>query len=148
MAFQTVRLFLRTLVRFLRNESYESFSRTLTHLSAFEKIELTQRVYFRVPKAEVKLMSVFPGNDGIQSMTLSIDDAKQIFQSIELAYDRHEMVEMKVGDLSWTTDCRIQSDPDKVIVAFSGPSGRTRVGVRRQDLAAAVANFAARFETK
>jgi hypothetical protein len=148
MAFQNVRLFLRTLMRFLRNESYESLSRTLSHLSAFEKIELTQGVYFRVPKAEVKLMSVGAGSDVIQSMTLSIDEAKQIFRSIERAYDHHEIVEMKVSDLSWKTDCRVQSNPDKVIVAFNGPLGRTRIDVRRQDIAAAIANFTNRFETK
>ena len=148
MAFQNVRLFLRTLMRFLRNESYESLSRTLSHLSAFEKIELTRGVYFRVPKAEVKLMSVGAGSDVIQSMTLSIDHAKEIFRSIERAYDRHEMVEMKVGDLSWKTDCRIQSNPDRVIVAFNGPLGRTRVDAKRQDIAAAIANFTNRFETK
>jgi|ERR1700761_5261479 hypothetical protein len=148
MAFRKVWIFVKTLMRILRNESYESLSRTLSHLSAFENIELTQRVYFRVPKAEVRLMSVFPGDDGINSMTLSIDDARQIFRSIELAYDGHEMVEMKVGDLSWTTDCRIQSDPGKVIVTLRGPWGRTRDIVRRQDMATAIADFAARFETK
>ena len=53
MAFRNVRLFLKTLMRFLRNKSYDFLSRTLSHLSAFEKINLTEGVYFRVPKAEV-----------------------------------------------------------------------------------------------
>ena len=149
MAFQNVRLFLRTLVWFLRNETYESLSRTLSHLSALEKIELTQGVYFRVPKTEVRLMSVGAGgSDVIQSTTLSIDDAKQIFRSIERAYDRNEMVEIRVGDLSWTTDCRVQSNPDRVTISFNGPSGRTRVDLKRQDLASAIAKFANVFEPK
>jgi hypothetical protein len=149
MAFQNVRLFLKTFVRFLRNASHETLSQILSHLSAFEKIELTQGVYFRVPKAEVRLMSVGAGgSDVIQSMTLSVDDAKQIFRSIERAYDRHEMVEIKVGDLSWKTDCRVQSNPDRVNVSFNGPLGRTSTHVRRQDIAAAIAKFTNRFETK
>ena len=94
MAFRNVRLFLKTLMRFLRNEFYDSLSRTLSHLSAFEKIDLTEGVYFRVPKAEVKLMSVGAGED-IQSIPLSVDHAKQIFRSIERAYDRHEMDKLR-----------------------------------------------------
>ena len=81
-------------------------------------------------------------------MSLSVDQAKEIFRSIERAYDRHEMVEIKVGDLSWKTDCRVKSNPDKVTVSFNGPMGRTRVDVRRQDIAAAIADFSNRFETK
>jgi hypothetical protein len=88
------------------------------------------------------------GSEVIQSMTLSVDDAKKIFRSIERAYDRNEMAEIKVGDLSWKTDCRVQSNPDRVTVSFNGPMGRTRIDVKRQDIAAAIAEFADRFDTK
>jgi hypothetical protein len=86
------------------------------------------------------------GSESIQSMTLSVDDLKQIFGSIQRAYNLNEIVEIEIGDLSWKTDCRIQSNPDRVTVSFHGPMGRTYTHVRRQDLAAAIANFADRYE--
>ncbi len=147
--FQKVRLFIRMFVRFLLRTSSQSFSQTLSNLSAFEKIELTQGLYLRIPKAEVTLMSVGAGgSEVIQSMTLSVDDATQIFRSIKRACDRHEVVEVKVGELSWKTDCRVQSNPDRVIVSFDGPLGRTRTDAKREDIAAAIAKFADRFGTK
>jgi hypothetical protein len=149
MAFRNVRLFLRTLMRFLRNECYASLSQTLSHPNDFERIDLTRGVSFVVSEADVKLMSVGAGGSEVmQSMTLSLDDTKQIFRSIERAYDRHEMVEIKLDDLSWKTDCRVRSNPDRVTVSFNGSLGRTRIDVRRQDIAAAIANFTNRFETK
>ncbi|WP_204280227.1 hypothetical protein, partial [Raoultella ornithinolytica] len=61
-------------------------------------------------------MSVGP--DFEMSVALSIDEAKRIFRSIERAYDDRELVEIKLGDLSWKTDCRVRSNPDKVTVSF------------------------------
>ena len=92
-------------------------------------------------------MSVGAGED-IQSIPLSVDHAKKIFGSIERAYDRHEMVEIKVGELSWKTDCRVKSNPDRVTISFNGPMGRTRIDVRRQAIAAAIAEFSNQFDTK
>jgi hypothetical protein len=147
--FQKVRLFLRTFVQFLLNESSRSLSQTIENLSAFEKIELTQGLYLRVPKAEIKLMSVGAGgSDVVQAMTLSVDDATQIFRSIEHAYDHQEMVEIKVGELSWKTDCRLQSNPDRVVITFDGPLGRTRTDASRKDIAVAIARFTNRFDAK
>jgi hypothetical protein len=153
MAFRKVQLFAKTLIRFLRTESYESLpralSRTLSHLSAFEKINLTEGVFFSVPKAQVWLWSIGAGGSEFTDSTpLSFDQAKQLFRSIELAYDRQEVAEINVGDLSWKTDCRVKSNPDIVTVTFDGPQGRTRIQVRRRDMAAAIAEFGNRFETK
>jgi hypothetical protein len=146
MAFRKVQLFVKTLMRFLRNESYESLPRTLSYLSAFEKINLTEGVFFSIPKAQVRLWSIGAGgSEFIDSMALSFDQVKQLFRSIERAYDHQEVVEINVGDLSWKTDA---SNPDKVTVSFDGPQGRTRIQVKRQDMAAAIAKFSNRFETK
>ena len=58
----------------------------------------------RLPKAEVTLKSEGGrGSEVMQSMKLSIVEATQIFQSIQRTYDLHEIVEIKVGELSWTT---------------------------------------------
>jgi hypothetical protein len=142
--FQKARLFFRVSIRFLFKTSSQALSQTLSKVSAFEKIELTDRLYLRVPKAEVTLRSVGAGED-IQSMTLSVDEATQIFRSIKRACDLHDVEKIKVGELSWTTDARLQSNPDKVIIVFNGPLGRTRTDARREDVAAAITEFTNRF---
>src|ERR1017187_3510285 len=140
--FQKVRLFFRVSIRFLFRTSSQALSQTLSKVSAFEKIELTDGLYLRVPKAEVTLISVGAGgSEVIQSMTLSVDEATQIFRSIKRACDLYEVVEIKAGELSWTTDARLQSNPDKVIIVFNGPLGHTRTDARRKDLAAAITEF-------
>lgn len=140
--FQKVRLFFQVLLRSLSR----ALSHVLSEIGAYEKIDLTKDVYLRVPKAELFLMSVGAGgSDVVQSMSLSVDEAKQIFQSIERACDLREIVEVKVGDLSWTTDARLRSNPDEIIIMFNGPQGRTRAIAKREDVAAAVAEFTRRF---
>lgn len=144
-------IFLRTLARFLRIEVSESLSRRSAYLSTFTRVELTRGVYFlvSVPEAEVKLMSVGAGgSEIIQSMRLSIDDTKQIFRSIECAYDHEDVAEIKLGEVSWRTDCRVRSDPEKVTISFKRGWERTRADVWRQDLAKAIANFSDLFKVR
>jgi hypothetical protein len=83
--------------RFLRNEIAEFLARRSSYLSTFKRVDLMSGVYFlvSVPDAEVKLMSV--GAEVIQSMTLSIDDTKQIFRSIERAYDDRDLAEINLA---------------------------------------------------
>lgn len=139
MIFRNGKIFLRTLVRYLWNEIFEALSRRSSYLSTFQEIDLTHGVYFLVSarEAEARLMSVGP--DFEMSVALSIDEAKRIFRSIERAYDDRELVEIKLADLSWKTDCRVRSNPDKVTVSFKRGWERTRVDARRQDLATAIA---------
>jgi hypothetical protein len=111
-----------------------------------ESIALTDRLYMRVPKAELTLMSV--GGDVVQSMTLSVSEAEQIFRSIKRACDLHEVVEVKVGDLSWTTDGTLKSGSEEIIIIFNGPLGYTREVAKREDVVAAVTEFADRFGLK
>ncbi|EIG57398.1 MULTISPECIES: hypothetical protein [unclassified Bradyrhizobium] len=85
------------------------------------------------------------GSEVIQSMMLSIDETRQIFRSIERAYDDQELVEIKLGDLSWKTDCRLRTNPDKVTISFKRGGERTREDVRRQDVARAIAEFRSLF---
>lgn len=151
MRFRNVKILLRTLMRFLRTGISEFLSRRSAYLSTFKRVELTRGVYFlvSVPEAEVRLMSVGAGgSEAIQSMTLSIDDTKQIFRSIECAYDHRDVAEVKLGEVSWKTDCRVQSNPEKVTISFKRGWERTRTDVRRRDLATAVANFSNLFEVK
>jgi hypothetical protein len=140
--FQKVGLFFQVLRRSLS----KALSQVLSEVGAYEKIILTKRFYVRVPKAELFLMWVGGGgSDVIQSTRLSVDEAQQIFQSIKRACDLRGIVEVKVGDLSWTTDARLRSNPDEIIIVCNGPQGRTREIAKREDVAAAVAEFTHRF---
>jgi hypothetical protein len=151
MPFRNVTIFLRTLERFLRKRISEYVSRRSAYLGTFKRVELTQTVYFlvSVPEAVAKLSSTGRGgSEVIQSMTLSIDDTRQIFRSIACAYDHRDLTEIRLGELSWKTDCRVRSNPEKVTISFKRGWERTRTDVRRQDLATAIANFNDLFEVK
>ncbi|MDP3077404.1 hypothetical protein [Bradyrhizobium sp.] len=145
---QKVGLFFRLLRGFLP----KALSQAISEMGAFERIALTRSVYLCVPtgkatlKPEVTLMSVGSGGSEVmQSMNLSVDEAREIFQSIKRACDLHTIVKIKVGELSWVTDARLQSDPDNITVAFGGPLGRTNAIAKRETAAAAIAEFDDRF---
>jgi hypothetical protein len=108
-----------------------------------EKVTLTNGLYFRVERSGLTLVSVGAGE--CQSMKLSVDEAKQIFSSIESACTSRDVVKVRAGELSWTTDARPKSNPEKVVIRFTGPLGFTRTDARRKDVAAAVVEFANRF---
>ena len=143
--FQKVRLFFQVLLRSLS----QALTQALSEIGSNERIGLTDGLYLRIPKAELILMSVGAGgSEVIQSMKLSVGEAQEIFQSIKRACDLHEIVEIKVGELSWRTDARLKSNPDKIIIVFDGPLGYTRTIARREDVAAAITEFTNRFGLK
>src|ERR1700684_868211 len=97
--FQKVRLFFQVLRRSLS----QALSQALSRVSSYEKIALTDCLYMRIPKAELTLMSLGAGgSEVVQSMKLSVYEAEQIFRSIKRACNLNEVVEVKIGDLSWT----------------------------------------------
>ncbi|WP_315742075.1 MULTISPECIES: hypothetical protein [unclassified Bradyrhizobium] len=110
------------------------------------RIDLTDLLFFGIQRSELILMSYGAGgSEVIQSMKLSMDEAKQIFLSIEQACAVQNVVSVKVGELSWMTDARPKSNSDKVVIVFDGPLGYTRAVAQRKDVVAAVAKFADRF---
>ncbi|WP_316188542.1 MULTISPECIES: hypothetical protein [unclassified Bradyrhizobium] len=118
----------------------------LSGLTSYEVIELSDALYFRVPKAKLDLRCVGPGGpELIQSMELSIDEAKDIFRAIQLAIDSRECTAVTVGGLKWVTDARSHPQVDQIIMMFDGPIGRTRQLARRGDVVRAIAEFNRRF---
>ena len=142
--FQKVRLFFQVLLRSLS----QALTQALSEIGSNEKIGLTDGLYLRIPKVELILSVGAGGSEVIQSMKLSVGEAQEIFQSIKRACDLHEIVEIKVGELSWRTDARLNSNPDKIIIVFDGPLGYTRTIARREDVAAAIIEFTNRFGLK
>jgi hypothetical protein len=140
--FQKVRLFFQV----LRSSLSQALSQALSRVGSYEKITLTDGLYLRIPKAELTLMSLGAGgSEVVQSMKLSVNEAEQIFRSIKRACDLQEVVEVKIGDLSWKTDASLKSSPDEIIIVFNGPLGYAREVARREDVVAAVAEFTNRF---
>ena len=82
MVFRNARIFLWTLMQFLRNKTSEALVRRHDYLSSFRRIDLADGVHFLVSisEAEAKLISV--GFDVSTSFELSIEDTKAIFRSI------------------------------------------------------------------
>jgi hypothetical protein len=73
---------------------------------------------------------------------VSVPEAKAIFESIRLAYDRQDVQEIKAGAITCTTDCRVQSrNPDRVSIKFAGCFGSTSTSLTRANIASAVEEF-------
>lgn len=114
-----------------------------------EKINIGEYIYFRLPKDKATMkgdLSLISLNaDDVQSNKLSVSDATQLFHSIKRACDLQDVVEVKVGDLSWKTDARLKSDPALMTVVFNGPGGYTHATVKRNDVTEAILAFANKF---
>jgi hypothetical protein len=138
-----IKVFFEVLGRLLSRVGSQALARIGAELGPEEKVTLTNGLYFRVERSGLTLVSVGAGE--CQSMKLSVDEAKQIFSSIESACTSRDVVKVRAGELSWTTDARPKSNPEKVVIRFTGPLGFTRTDAKRKDVAAAVVEFANRF---
>jgi hypothetical protein len=85
------------------------------------------------------------GSDIIQAIDLTVDEARIVFESIRRACDAREIVETKAGQLTWVTDARVRESEDTIVIVFDGSGGSTRAIARRDEVMAAVAEFAVRF---
>jgi len=120
-----------------------AFFRALSRIDSAEKIKLSDQLYLRLPDTRLTLVSLIGAADAIK---LSVEDAREIFKSIKSACDTQDIRETKVGELSWKTDGRTRSaDQDHMVIQFNGPSGFTRIPVKRDEIAAALAEFETKF---
>jgi hypothetical protein len=64
---------------------------------------------------------------------------------MSIACDMNDVVEIKVGELTWETDARPRSKgSEDIIIKFNGPYGSTRTPAKRKDVIAAMTEFADR----
>jgi hypothetical protein len=78
-------------------------------------------------------------------MDLSFDDASSLIRSIKSACESMNVVKLKIGRLSWTTDARPKPKrPDRLVVKFSGPLGFGHVGLSRREVLSACEDFSER----
>lgn len=122
---------------------FKAFSKatrqTLFEIDRSRRVHLSPGIYFQFPHLKVKL---FTGSlDDVESVELSVADARAIFDSVKSAYDSMEMREIEVSGLWWRTDAR---DPDNVTIAFSGDRGTSRLRLKRTTVAAALQDFEAK----
>jgi hypothetical protein len=97
------------------------------------KIKFSERLYIYISKTELTLVSLAVGN--IQTMRLSTNDAIAIFRSVEAAFNAQEIMQVKTGDLVWTTDARLQAEhPDRMLIKCNGPLGFVYEVVDRKDV--------------
>jgi len=121
-----------------------TFFQTLSNMFVYEKITLSQRIYLRVPRDRITLVSLAIGD--ASAMRLSVNDAREIFRSIKRACDLHQVEEIRTNELSWKTDARINfPGQDTVVIQFEGPLGFTRDLVKREAATAAVIEFTKKF---
>lgn len=113
-------------------------------------MEIGHGVFLSIPKGAsapddlIQLISLSPGD--VQGNTLAVRDAAQLLQSMKSAIDLEQIVSVRVGDVSWTTDARPQpSGVPTVIIKLDGPGGFTRTFVKRDDALAAASAFGKRF---
>jgi hypothetical protein len=130
------------MVKFVR--AIKAFFQAVSRMDSAEKIKLSDRLYLRIPDTRLTLVSV--GADGVETMKLSVDETMQLFESIRSALETRDIKEIKVGELSWKTDARIRSsDQDHMRIRFNSPMGSTSWPVERGEVAAALADFEARY---
>lgn len=144
MAFRSVQIFVRTLVQFFWTEISEFLSKRSAYESTFKRIELKRGFYFdvSVPGGKARFQDFGSGgSEVILSGALSLDETKQIFQSMEHAYDQCEPAEIRLGTLLWKTDCRVRSRPDEVSITFVQSGSRSHTTLKRQELARAIVSF-------
>jgi hypothetical protein len=123
---------------------FRALSRTFggarsAHNSA-ERIEFSDRFYLAVPR--IALTMIFVTIDAVNSTKLSVNEAREIFESIKSALRKNGVTKINLGELSWKTDA---SDEYQVTISFNGPSGSVYTVVERADVAAAIADFKRRF---
>ena len=80
------------------------------------------------------------------SADLSLAEVGELLASIEAACQRRDIVDVKIGDLSWTTDASLQAkDPDSIAINYWGPMGGLSARVSRQRLLSACKEFSSIF---
>ena len=120
-----------------------AFFRALSRMDSSEKIKFSDKLYLGIPDPRLTLVSLIGEGDAIK---LSVENAREIFDSLKLACETQDIKEIKVGERSWKVDGRIRSaDQDHIVVWFEGRSGFTRTLLRRNEVARALAQFDARF---
>jgi hypothetical protein len=132
------------MMRFFR--SVKAAFHAFVSVKNYERIQLARHaLYVQVPRLKPTL--VWTLGDAIWSMELSFTEAKTIFQSSKAACDRLNIETIEVGDLSWTTDARVRPNcPGYAIIKFKGPSGSASVETMREEIVAASAEFAQKFD--
>ena len=115
----------------------------------FRQIQTHEFQQFLLP---VNRFGIFHGRlDSGQAIKLSLDEAKQIFQSIKRACELQQTITIKTAELSWKTDARLQPTwlrrifSDRIVIGFDGPSGFVREFVRRDVVLAAIEEFTKKF---
>jgi hypothetical protein len=151
--FWKVEIFFKVLGRSLSRNTFqliaEMKSKLINEFNIQEKIKLTDLFFFEVRSSGLTLMSFGAGgSEVVQSMKLSVDEARLVFLSIKQACADQDIVSVKLGEQSWTTDARPKSDPDNIVVKCSGPWMRTRDIATREDVAKAMTQFVDRVGLK
>lgn len=83
---------------------------------------------------------------GEGSVELSLAEIRELLASIESACERRDVVEVKIRDVSWTTDARLKpKNPDSVAIRFWGPPGGLSTTASRQGLLSGCDEFASLF---
>ena len=114
-----------------------------------EKIVFSNRLYRSFYVDEISVVSRVM--DSGQAIKLSLDEAKQIFQSIKRACELQQTITINTAELSWETDARLQPTwlrrifSDRIVIGFDGPSGFVREFVRRDVVLAAIEEFTKKF---
>jgi hypothetical protein len=123
-----------------------SMERVTSEDKNYQRIQLTDSdygLYLKFPSLKFQLRC---SEGESSSVDLSLDEARALFASIAAACERQDMIKVKIGYLSWTTDARLNPKrPDHVVVKFSGPLGLGIIGLSRRRVVSACEEFSSIF---
>ncbi|MCK1393938.1 hypothetical protein [Bradyrhizobium sp. 1] len=145
-----IKLFFAVLGKLLSRNIFlmiaELQSKLIEESNVLDRIELTDLLSFEVRNSGLRVMSFGGGgSEVIQSLDLSVEEARLVFLSIKKACVAREAVSIQVGEQSWTIDARPRSGADNVIIRCRGPWMSTSEVAMLGNAAKATAHFADRF---
>jgi len=120
----------------------KALKRLMSENQTYQRIHLTDYegglfVRFRDSNFQLRCNAGEP-----RSIDLSLDEVRDLFASMTTACERQEMTQIEIGDLSWTTDARLnEKRPDRISVRFSGSLGLGIIGLSRRRVRSACEEF-------
>jgi hypothetical protein len=95
------------------------FYRSFLEIDPARRIKFGKGFHFQIPSPKVQLF--MSGTTEVVTMEMSMAEARQVLDSLKLAYELRDFQSVKAGDLTCMTDCRVDPKrPDRVTIKFRG----------------------------
>ena len=128
--------------RWLCGTILASIERLTSEEAGYQRIQFTESQYGLYLRFRDQTFQIRSGALEMTSVDLSLGDVRDLFASIASACERQEKITADFGDMSWTTDARLNENrPDRLFVRIRGSHGRGTIGLSRRRVLFACEEF-------